>query len=125
MPVHVVGQEKSPGVKRGGTLQIVEHSVELLVPSDAIPDYIEASVDGLDIGSSVHLERHHAAERRQGDLDRERDPRHRRGSDRPEGRGCGPGCGAEGAAAGLTALIGRSSPSIGFDAPTARPERFL
>lgn len=55
VPVHVVGQDKCPGVKRGGTLQIVEHSVELMVPSDAIPDYVEASVDGLDIGSSVHL----------------------------------------------------------------------
>ena len=55
VPVHVVGQESSPGVKRGGTLQIVEHSVELLVPSDAIPDYLEASVADLDIGSSIHL----------------------------------------------------------------------
>ncbi len=55
VPVHVVGQENSPGVKRGGTLQIVEHSVELLVPSDAIPDYVEASVADLDIGSSIHL----------------------------------------------------------------------
>ncbi|WP_243371131.1 50S ribosomal protein L25/general stress protein Ctc [Microvirga solisilvae] len=55
VPVHVVGQEKSPGVKRGGTIQIVEHSVELAVSPDAIPDFIEASVEGLDIGSSVHL----------------------------------------------------------------------
>ena len=55
VPVHVVGQEKSPGVKRGGALQIVEHSVELLVPSDSIPDFIEVSVANLDIGSSVHL----------------------------------------------------------------------
>jgi len=55
VPVHVVGQEKSPGVKRGGTLQVVEHTVELAVSPDAIPDYIEASVEGLDIGSSVHL----------------------------------------------------------------------
>lgn len=55
VPVHVVGQGQSPGVKRGGTLQIVEHTVELLVPSDAIPDFIEASVAELDIGSSVHL----------------------------------------------------------------------
>ena len=55
VPVHVVGQEKSPGLKRGGALQIVEHSVELLVPSDAIPDFIEVSVDGLDIGSTLHL----------------------------------------------------------------------
>jgi large subunit ribosomal protein L25 len=55
VPVHVVGQDKCPGLKRGGTLQIVEHSVELLVPSDSIPDYIEASVADLEIGSSVHL----------------------------------------------------------------------
>ena len=55
VPVHVVGQEKSPGVKRGGALQIVEHSVELLVPSDAIPDFIEVSVADLEIGSSIHL----------------------------------------------------------------------
>lgn len=55
VPVHVTGQDKSPGLKRGGALQIVEHSVELLVPSDAIPDFIEVSVDGLEIGSSIHL----------------------------------------------------------------------
>jgi large subunit ribosomal protein L25 len=55
VPVHVVGQDKCPGLKRGGTLQIVEHSVELLVPSDAIPDYVEASVADLEIGSSIHL----------------------------------------------------------------------
>jgi large subunit ribosomal protein L25 len=55
VPVHVVGQDKSPGVKRGGALQIVEHSVELLVPSNAIPDFIEVSVATLDIGSSLHL----------------------------------------------------------------------
>lgn len=55
VPVHVIGQEKCPGVKRGGTIQIVEHSVELAVSPDAIPDFIEASVEGLDIGSSVHL----------------------------------------------------------------------
>jgi large subunit ribosomal protein L25 len=55
VPVHIVGQETSPGVKRGGTVQIVEHTVELLVPSDRIPDYVEASVATLDIGTSVHL----------------------------------------------------------------------
>ncbi|HEX2553634.1 MAG TPA: 50S ribosomal protein L25/general stress protein Ctc [Microvirga sp.] len=55
VPVHVVGQDRSPGLKRGGALQIVEHSVELLVPSDAIPDAIEVSVASLDLGSSLHL----------------------------------------------------------------------
>jgi large subunit ribosomal protein L25 len=55
VPVHIVGQDTSPGVKRGGTVQIVEHTVELLVPSDRIPEYVEASVANLDIGTSVHL----------------------------------------------------------------------
>ncbi len=55
VPVHVVDQDKSPGIKRGGTVQVVEHSVELLVPSDAIPDFIEVSFANLDIGSSIHL----------------------------------------------------------------------
>lgn len=55
VPVHVVDQDRSPGLKRGGTLQIVEHSVELMVPSDAIPDAIEVSVADLDLGSSLHL----------------------------------------------------------------------
>ena len=55
IPIHVSGQDTSPGVKRGGMVQIVEHSLEMMVPADNIPDAIEISVDGLDIGASVHL----------------------------------------------------------------------
>ena len=55
VPVHVVGQESSPGLKRGGTLQIVEHSLELMAPPDAIPDAVEVSVAALNIGENVHL----------------------------------------------------------------------
>ena len=55
VPVHVVGQDASPGVKRGGTVQVVEHAIELTVPTDRIPDAIDVSVADLDIGSSVHL----------------------------------------------------------------------
>jgi len=55
VPVHVVGQEDSPGLKRGGTLQIVGHAVELLVPADAIPDAVKVSVAALDIGGTAHL----------------------------------------------------------------------
>ena len=55
IPVHVVGQADSPGVKRGGTVQVVEHAVELFVPSDRIPDFVEVSVAELDIGTSIHL----------------------------------------------------------------------
>lgn len=55
VPVHVVGHEASPGVKAGATVQIVEHALELTVPSDAIPDAIEVSIAGLEIGSAVHI----------------------------------------------------------------------
>jgi large subunit ribosomal protein L25 len=55
VPVHVVGQESSPGIKRGGTVQIVQHSLELMVPTDAIPDSVEVSVAELDIGGTIHL----------------------------------------------------------------------
>jgi large subunit ribosomal protein L25 len=56
VPVRVVGQDKSPGIKRGGTLQVVGHAVELMAPPDAIPDFVEASVADLDIGGTIHLE---------------------------------------------------------------------
>ncbi len=55
IPIHVSGQDQSPGVKRGGMVQIVEHSLEMMVPADNIPDALDISVAGLDIGASVHL----------------------------------------------------------------------
>lgn len=55
VPVHFVGQDQSPGLKRGGTLNVVRHTVELIVPSDSIPDAIEASIASLDINDSLHI----------------------------------------------------------------------
>jgi large subunit ribosomal protein L25 len=55
VPVHVVGQDTSPGIKRGGTVQIVQHALELMVPTDAIPEFVEVSVAELDIGGTIHL----------------------------------------------------------------------
>ena len=55
IPIHVTGQDVSPGVKRGGMVQIVEHSLEMMVPADNIPDALEISVATLNIGGSVHL----------------------------------------------------------------------
>lgn len=53
--VHFVDDEKSPGLKRGGTLNTVRHTVELNCPADAIPEFIEFSLAGLDIGDSIHI----------------------------------------------------------------------
>ncbi len=53
--VRFVNEADAPGMKRGGVLNIVRHSVELLVPAGNIPDAIEADLTGLDIGDSVHI----------------------------------------------------------------------
>ncbi len=55
VPVHFTDEEASPGMKRGGTLNVVRHEIELTCPSDGIPDQIVISLAGLDIGDSVHI----------------------------------------------------------------------
>ena len=55
IPVHFVNEEKSPGIKRGGVLNIVRHDVEFLVPANSIPEFITVDLDGTDIGDSIHI----------------------------------------------------------------------
>ena len=55
VPLHVNGGESAPGVKRGGTINIVTHTIELEAEADSIPQYLEADVSQLDIGSSLHI----------------------------------------------------------------------
>lgn len=55
VPVHFINEEKSPGIKRGGVLNVVRHRVELLCPADGIPDSIVANLAGLDINDSLHI----------------------------------------------------------------------
>lgn len=55
VPVHFINEEKSPGIKRGGTLNIVRHEVELHCPANAIPEFITVDLDGTDIGDSIHI----------------------------------------------------------------------
>jgi large subunit ribosomal protein L25 len=45
----------SPGLKRGGVLNIVKHTVELSCPADAIPDHITVDLTGKEIGDSIHI----------------------------------------------------------------------
>ncbi|MBO6765913.1 50S ribosomal protein L25/general stress protein Ctc [Maricaulis sp.] len=53
--VHFINEEKCPGLKRGGVLNVVRHVVELNCPAGAIPEAIEADLSGLDIGDSIHI----------------------------------------------------------------------
>jgi len=55
VPVVVVNQELSIGIRRGGILNIVRHGIELICPVDNIPDRLTVSLEGLDIGDSVHI----------------------------------------------------------------------
>ena len=53
--VHFMGEEVSPGLKKGGTLNVVRHTVELLVPAGNIPESLEADVSTLEIGDNVKI----------------------------------------------------------------------
>jgi large subunit ribosomal protein L25 len=55
VPVHFRNHADSPGLKRGGVLNVVRHAIELVVPADAIPEFIEVDLTGLEIGDSFHI----------------------------------------------------------------------
>lgn len=55
VPLHYINEEDSPGLKRGGVLNIVRHEVELNVNPEAIPEFIEVDLTGTDIGDSIHI----------------------------------------------------------------------
>jgi large subunit ribosomal protein L25 len=48
-------QDKSPGLKRGGVLNVVRHDIELVCAADNIPDQLHVDVSGYDIGDSIHI----------------------------------------------------------------------
>lgn len=55
VPVLFVNEDASPGLKRGGVLNIVRHELELICDNDKIPDDIQIDVTGFDVGDSIHI----------------------------------------------------------------------
>ena len=55
VPVRFDNEEASPGIKRGGVLNVVRHELELNCDAAEIPDEIHIDLDGLDIGDSIHI----------------------------------------------------------------------
>ena len=55
VPVHFINHDKSPGLKRGGVLNIVRRKVELKCPSEKIPASLTLDLDGIDIGESFKI----------------------------------------------------------------------
>lgn len=55
IPVHFINEEAAPGIKRGGVLNVVRHTVHVTCPVDAIPEELICDLTGLDINDSVHI----------------------------------------------------------------------
>jgi large subunit ribosomal protein L25 len=55
VPVVFINEEASPGLKRGGVLNVVRHELELVCDADKMPDDIQIDVTGYDVGDSIHI----------------------------------------------------------------------
>jgi large subunit ribosomal protein L25 len=56
VPVSFINHESAPGLRRGGILNVIRHSVHIACAVDAIPDRIVVDLNGLEIGDSIHIE---------------------------------------------------------------------
>ncbi|MBB4615510.1 50S ribosomal protein L25/general stress protein Ctc [Novosphingobium taihuense] len=55
VPVAFINEEKSPGLKKGGILNVVRHELEMICSPDSIPDDIIVDVSGYEVGDSIHI----------------------------------------------------------------------
>ena len=55
VPVKFTNEALSPGLKRGGVLNVVRYTVEVICPVKNIPENFEFNLDGLEIGDSIHI----------------------------------------------------------------------
>ena len=55
VPVEIINEDQSPGMKRGGVLNIVRREVEVFCPAAAIPESLILDLNGVEIGTSIHI----------------------------------------------------------------------
>lgn len=55
IPVQIINEEASPGIKGGGVINMVRHEIEVRARPDALPESFEIDLTGLEIGDSVHI----------------------------------------------------------------------
>jgi large subunit ribosomal protein L25 len=55
VPVEFINQEASPGLKRGGVLNIVRHEIDMVCPAESIPDHLTVDLTGFEVGDSIHI----------------------------------------------------------------------
>ena len=56
VPVSFIHHDAAPGLRRGGILNVIRHSVDIVCAVDAIPDRLVVDLNGLEIGDSIHIE---------------------------------------------------------------------
>jgi large subunit ribosomal protein L25 len=56
IPLHFINEDKSPGIKKGGMLNVVVHSLEIICPVHSIPEEFSISLEGLEINAGIHIE---------------------------------------------------------------------
>ena len=55
IPVEFINDDKCPGLRIGGTLNVVRHEVELNCPANNIPEKVTVDLDGVKVGDSIHI----------------------------------------------------------------------
>lgn len=55
VPAVFVGEDESPGIKRGGILNVVRYNIEVKCPAGSIPDNLTVDISAMDIGDSIHI----------------------------------------------------------------------
>ncbi|MQX35484.1 50S ribosomal protein L25/general stress protein Ctc [Roseospira navarrensis] len=55
VPVRFLNDERCPGLKKGGVLNVVRHDIELVGTPDAMPNVLEIDLSGFDVGDSIHF----------------------------------------------------------------------
>ncbi|WP_404383494.1 50S ribosomal protein L25/general stress protein Ctc [Caenispirillum salinarum] len=55
VPTSFINEEKSPGIKRGGVLNVVRHEIEVKAKASDLPEVIECDLTGLDVNDSLHI----------------------------------------------------------------------
>lgn len=56
VPVIFINEDKAPGIKRGGVLNVVHHNIELICPAHSIPEKLTVDLTGRDINQTIHLD---------------------------------------------------------------------
>lgn len=56
LPITFINEDKAPGIKRGGVLNVIIHSLEVICPAHKIPEAATVDLSGLGLGQSVHID---------------------------------------------------------------------